>query len=133
MDIKKGDTIKVLYGKDSGKTGVVLSVLRKIEKVLVAGVNKVTKHIKGDGKTRKSEIVVVERPMPISKVMLVCPNCNKPARLGRERKGSGYVRVCKKCGKVMERIEEKKDVKKEVVKKDVTKEKSKSKKKESKK
>ncbi len=116
MDIKKGDTVKVLYGKDSGKTGLIISVLRKAEKVLVAGVNKVTKHIKGDGKTRKSEIVVIERPMPVAKVMIVCPNCNKPTRMGRERKENGYVRICKKCGKEMGTVVEK-EVKKTEVKK----------------
>lgn len=99
MNIKKGDTVKVLYGKDSGKNGVVLSVLAKLDKVLVGGINKVTKHIKGDGKKRKSEIVSIERPMPASKVMLVCTNCNKPTRVTTLRKGSGYVRVCKKCNK----------------------------------
>lgn len=99
MNIKKGDTVKVLYGKDSGKTGVVLSVLAKKDKVLVAGVNKVTKHVKGDGKTRKSEIVSIERPMPVAKMMLVCPNCDKPVRVSLKVEGSKSVRVCKKCGK----------------------------------
>lgn len=99
MNIKKGDTIKVLYGKDSGKTGEVLAVLPKTDKILVSGVNKVTRHVKGDGKKRKSEIVIVERPLTASKVMVICPNCKKPTRIGTQRKGAGYVRVCKQCGK----------------------------------
>lgn len=111
MNIKKGDTVKVLYGKDSGKTGIVVAVLRKKDMVLVDGVNKVTRHIKGDGKNRKSEIVKVERPMSSSKVMLVCPNCNKAARVKIERKGDGYVRICKKCNKEIENL-----VKKEIKK-----------------
>jgi large subunit ribosomal protein L24 len=123
MNIKKGDTVKVLYGKDSSKNGVVSAVLSKEEKVLVTGVNKVTKHIKGDGKNRKSEIVVVERPMPVAKVMLVCPNCNKPTRVKIERKGNGYVRVCKKCKKEIGSVvkEVKKEVKKETKSKKETK------------
>lgn len=126
MNIKTGDTIKVLYGKDANKTGTVVSVLRKSDKVLVAGVNKVTKHIKGDGKNRKSEIVVIERPMPVAKVMLVCPNCNKPTRVKSERKGDGYVRICKKCNKEMEVVKEVK--KTETKKEEVTKSKKVSKK-----
>ena len=120
MNIRKGDTVKVLYGKDSGKTGVVLFVLTKSEKVLVSGVNKVTKHIKGDGKKRKSEIVIIERPMPVAKLMLVCPNCNKASRIAIERKGTGYVRICKKCKKAFKepvKDEPKKEVKKEKVEK----------------
>lgn len=115
MNIKKGDTVKVLYGKDSSKSGVVSSVLRKEEKVLIAGLNKVTKHIKGDGKNRRSEIVTVERPVHVAKVMLVCPNCNKPTRVKLERKGTGYVRLCKKCNKEIGTVlkEAKKVVKKE--------------------
>ena len=112
MNIKRGDTVKVLYGKDSGKTGSVVSVLRKKDMVLVNGVNKVTRHVKGDGKTKKSEIVNVERPMNAAKVMLVCPNCNKPTRVKTERKGDGYVRICKKCKKEIENVI-KKEVKKE--------------------
>lgn len=118
MNIRKGDTVKVLYGKDSGKTGVVLFILTKSEKVLVSGVNKVTKHIKGDGKKRKSEIVNIERPMPVAKLMLVCPNCNKASRIAIERKGSGYVRICKKCKKEFKSItkeDQKKEVRKEKV------------------
>lgn len=123
MNIKKGDTVKVLYGKDSSKSGVVSAVLRKEDKVLVSGINKVTKHIKGDGKNRRSEIVTVERPLPVSKVMLVCPNCNKPSRVKIERKGSGYVRVCKKCKKEIGSVvkEAKKEVKKETKSKKETK------------
>lgn len=117
MNIKKGDTVKILYGKDSGKTGIVLSVLRKTEKILVSGLNKVTKHIKGDGKTRKSEIVNVERPMPVAKLMVVCPSCGKPTRVKNERKGDGYIRICKNCGKEFEskKVESKEETK--VVKK----------------
>ena len=129
MKIKKGDKVKVLYGKDSGKTGLVLAVLQKEAKVVVSEINKAVKHIKGDGKTKKSEIVSVERPMPISKVMVICPNCGKPTRVKVERKDSGYIRICKKCKKEFakgvavkeEKTETKKAVKKTAVKKVVKK------------
>lgn len=118
MNIKKGDTVKILYGKDSGKSGKVLSIIRKDDKVLVEGVNNVTKHVKGDGKTRKSEIVKVIRPVEASKVMLVCPNCNKPTRVSTKRNDNGYVRVCKKCKKEIGNVvKETKSVEKKEVKK----------------
>ena len=114
MRIKKGDKVKVLYGKDAGKTGSVLAILLKEKKVVVNEINKAVKHIKGDGKNKKSEIITVERPMPIAKVMVVCPNCNKPTRVKVERRDSGYVRICKKCKKEFAKgvvKEEKKEVK----------------------
>ncbi|MCK9368724.1 50S ribosomal protein L24 [Candidatus Dojkabacteria bacterium] len=118
MKIKKGDKVKVLYGKDAGKTGNVLAVLQKEKKVVVSEINKAIRHIKGDGKSKKSEIINVERPMPISKVMVICPNCSKPTRVKVERRESGYIRICKKCKKefakgiVKEEVKEKKEVKK---------------------
>lgn len=121
MKIRKGDTVKVLYGKDASKTGVVLTILKKKDMVLVSGVNKVTKHIKGDGKTRKSEIVTVERPMPVAKVMLISPETNKPTRVGIVRKGKGYARLDKKSGKEISAKKEVKEVKKETKSKKETK------------
>lgn len=99
MKIRKADTVKVLYGRDSGKTGKVLSVdLQKLE-VLVEGLNMYKKHIKGDGQTKKSEIVDVVRPMSLSKLSVVCPHCNKATRIGMKLEGKNYVRTCKKCTK----------------------------------
>lgn len=119
MNIKKGDTVKILYGKDAGKTGLVLSVSVKLGRVIVDGVNKYKKHIKGDGKQKKSEIIDVEKGLPLSKVILVCPNCNKSTRVKRERKGEGYIRICKRCNKefVQAKVVEKKEAVKKAVKK----------------
>ena len=109
MKIKKGDTIKMLYGKDSGKTGVVTLVNSKQGKVLVEGLNMFKRHVKGDGQTKKSEIVSVNRQIQTAKVMVVCPECSKTTRVGMKLEGKNYVRVCKKCGKTLD-----KKVKKEV-------------------
>lgn len=118
MKIRKGDTVKMLYGKDSGRQGTVVAVDTKEEKVVVEGLNLYKKHVKGDGRTRVSEIVNINKPVPVSKVMLICPECGKPTRVGYEIKGSKKVRVCKKCGKAMEikEKEEKKEEKKETKK-----------------
>lgn len=133
MKIKKGDNVKILYGKDNGKQGVVLAISNG--KVIVEGLNMYKKHVKGDGKDRKSEILTIAKPLDISKVMLVCPNCSKPTRVSLKRENGKVERICKKCGKVIEVIvkekevekEEKKEVKKSTVKK-VSKSKSKTKK-----
>lgn len=124
MKIKKGDTIKVLYGKDSGKRGLVVAIDAKTHQVVVEGINVYKKHLKGDGKTRTSEIVSIEKPMMTSKVMLVCPHCDKPTRVGIKKEGKNVIRVCKKCGKdivVAVKEEKKETAKKTTAKKPVKK------------
>lgn len=81
MKIKKGDTVKVLYGRDSGKIGKVLRVLRKDQKIVVDGVNMFKKHVKGDGQSKASEIITISKPLHSSKVMLIDPKDNKPTRV----------------------------------------------------
>ncbi len=113
MKIRKSDTVKILYGKDSGKTGKVVLVDPKNSKLVVEGVNVFKKHVKGDGQTRKSEIVNVMRPVASSKVALVCPHCGKPTRVVMTKEGNNFVRTCKKCGKGLDvkvaKVEEKKE------------------------
>lgn len=106
MKIKKGDTVKILYGKDAGKSGKVLKAVIKDSMVVVDGLNLVTKHLKGNGKDIKSEIVKIVKPIHISKVMLICPVCGKATRVKttRDEKGKS-VRICVKCGKVIANIE----------------------------
>lgn len=134
MNIRKGDKVKVLYGKDSGKTGNVVRILRKKMQVVVEGVNRYKKHVKGDGQTKKSEIVTVTRPLHMSKVMVVDPTSGKATRIGRKRSGKKYERVAMKTGKVMtavkkeaKKVEKKttKKVAKKTTKKKVTKKESK--------
>ncbi len=113
IKIKKNDIVKVLYGKDSGKTGKVLKVMSKENKVVVEGVNIFKKHLKGDGRQRQSEIVDLIKPMDMAKVMLVCPLCKKSTRVAME---TGE-RMCKKCNKKVDVVVEKKETKKSEVKK----------------
>lgn len=107
IKIKKGDTVKVLYGKDRGRRGTVVAIDPKKGKLIVEGLNLYKKHLKGDGKTRTSEILTIEKPFPLSKVMLVCPSCDKPTRVEIKQKGKEKVRVCKKCGKEISKNESK--------------------------
>jgi len=114
MKIKKGDTIKVLYGKDAGRRASVLAVNPKKNTVIVDGINMYKKHIKGDGREKTSEIVNIVKPMSLSKVMLVCPLCNKATRVGMKIEGDKKVRICKKCGKAIDEIKTEEKVTKKV-------------------
>lgn len=128
MKIKKGDTVKILYGKDSGKRGTVVALDVKNDKVVIEGMNLYKRHLKGDGRTRTSEILIVEKPYPVSKIMMICPVCDKSTRIGMKKEGEKTVRICKKCGKELV----KEAVKKTAVKKETVKKENNSKKKESK-
>ncbi|KKS37344.1 MAG: 50S ribosomal protein L24 [Candidatus Sungbacteria bacterium RIFCSPLOWO2_12_FULL_41_11] len=99
MKVKKGDNVKVISGKDRGKTAKVIKVFPKEDRILVEGVNMRKKHRKPRQQGKKGEIINLPAPMHVSNVMLVCPKCNQPTRVGYEKKDSGQKsRVCKKCG-----------------------------------
>lgn len=97
MNIKKGDQVKIMAGKDRGKTGTVLRVLRDAGRVSVDGVNMYKKHMKPKRQNQKGEIVSVVRPLAVANVQIVCRSCKKPARMGSRMEGSKKVRYCKRC------------------------------------
>lgn len=97
MKIIKGDNVKVLAGKDRGKTGVVSAAFPMTGKIAVEGVNKFKKNAKPKRQGEKGQLVEVSRPMLASKVMLICPSCKEPTRVGGRTEGSRKVRYCKKC------------------------------------
>lgn len=98
MKIKKGDKVKVLLGKDSGKTGTVQFILAKEKRVFVEGVNLYKRHVKKMGET-KGGIIDIPKPLDISNVALICPNCKKITRVGFKITGKEKIRICKKCKK----------------------------------
>ena len=98
MKIKKGDNVMVLSGNDKGKTGEVLEVIPKTEKIIVKGVNIRKKHTKPRKQGEEGGIIAVECAIHSSKVNIVCTKCNKPTRIGYEIKKDEKVRVCKRCG-----------------------------------
>ena len=102
LNVKKGDTVVVLSGKDKGKQGKVVTAMPKKGKVIVEGVNKVKRHTKPNVKAPQGGILVKEAPLHACKVMLVCPACNKPTRVGHNEVNGKNVRVCKKCGEVID-------------------------------
>lgn len=98
LHVKTGDNVQIISGKDKGKTGKVLEVSPKEEKVIVEGRNLCTKHVKPKRQGEVGGIVKAEAPLYACKVMPVCPKCNKATRVGNEVKGDKKVRVCKHCG-----------------------------------
>jgi len=98
MKIRSNDTVVVLSGKDKGKTGKVLRVDVKGQKVVVEGVNVATKHQAPRKQGQEGGIIKVETPIYASKVQVVCPNCGKATRVGHKIGAEGKTRCCKKCG-----------------------------------
>lgn len=102
MKIKKGDEVKVLVGKDKGKTGKVEKVFVREEKVLVPGVNQFKRHVKARSEKEKSEIKTITKPLLVANVALLCPKCHKPTRVGYSLEKDGKKRMCKKCKKTID-------------------------------
>lgn len=99
IHVRKKDTVMVVSGKDKGKIGEVLEVSPKSGKVLVKGVNVVTKHQKPSKANAQGGIMHKEAPIYSSKVMLYCNNCKSVTRISHKVLEDGAkVRVCKKCG-----------------------------------
>lgn len=98
MKLKKGDKVKVIRGKDNGKTGVVERVFSENDKVLIPEINQYKKHQKGRYGGQKSEIITLTKPLPIANVRLICPKCHEITRVGYLMEGEKKMRVCKKCG-----------------------------------
>lgn len=97
MKLKKGDLVKVIRGKDQGKTGKIEKVLSKSGKVLIAGVNQYKRHLKARSQRQPSEIATIIKPLPLVNIMCVCPKCHLPTRIGYMIEDSKKVRICKKC------------------------------------
>lgn len=99
LHVKKGDTVVMLSGKDKGKKGKILEVSPKEQKLIVEGLNMVTKHVKPRKQGDAGGIIKAESAMYACKVMAICPKCNKPTRLGHKIAADGTkTRNCKHCG-----------------------------------
>jgi len=98
MKIKKNDLVKMRSGKDRGKTGKVLAVSPTENKVVVEGLNMVKKHVRPRREGEKGQRLELPRKVVVSSVMLICPKCAKPARVGFRVSEDNKFRVCKKCG-----------------------------------
>ena len=101
MKIQKGDTVKILLGKDKGRTGEVTRSIPKSSKIIVKGLNLYKKNIK-PSQGSKGGIIEKERALVVSKVSLICPSCKKSARVSYQidKAGSKY-RICNKCKSIL--------------------------------
>lgn len=98
VHVKTGDEVIVLNGKYRGQKGKVLQVAPSEGKVIVEGINIITKHVKPRKMGEAGGLVKAESALYASKVQLVCPKCGKPTRVGHEIDKNGKkMRVCKKC------------------------------------
>jgi large subunit ribosomal protein L24 len=102
--IRKGDTVKILTGKDIGKTGTVHSVLPKKDRIIVTGINMIKKaQRRTPNITTQAGIIEREGSIHVSNVAMVCKNCGKLTRVSFRSVGEGEkARVCKKCGEVLD-------------------------------
>ena len=98
MRIKKGDTVQILSGNDKGKTGEVLEVIPKADKIVVKGANIRKKHVKPRKQGEEGGIISTECAIHSSKANVVCPKCNKATKIGYTKEKKEKVRGCKKCG-----------------------------------
>ena len=98
MRLKKGDTVKVLSGNDKGKTGEIIKIIPKTNKIIVKGVNVRKKHIKPRKQGEEGGIIPTECAIHSAKVNIVCPKCGKATKIGYDEEKGEKVRVCKKCG-----------------------------------
>ncbi len=105
LNIRKDDTVVVLSGEDKGKRGKVIKVLPDQGKVIVQGVHMIKKHQRPTASVREGGIVEREAPIYESKLMVVCPNCGSPTRISHKKTEDGTnVRICKKCGEIIDKI-----------------------------
>src|SRR5687767_8507182 len=102
MDVRKGDKVRVIAGKDRSGEGRVIQAFPQAGTVLVEGVNRIKKHTKITSTQRGAQsggIVTQEAPVDVSNVQVVCPGCDTPSRIGHRTDDEGRSRrVCKRCG-----------------------------------
>ncbi len=101
--VKKGDIVKVIAGNDRGKRGEVMRVFPEKGRIIVKGVNIITKHQRPTARQREGGIIEREGPIHISNVLVICPACDRPTRVGFEILETGEkMRKCKQCGETFE-------------------------------
>lgn len=102
-NVKKGDTVKVLSGREKGKTGKVLSVNPEAHTVIVEKINFVKRHSRPTQQAPQGGIIEREAPLQLSNVNVVCAKCDAPVRIRHKVLDDGKkVRVCSKCGEVLD-------------------------------
>lgn len=103
INLKKDDKVKVIAGKDKGKIGKVIRVIRKNNRVLVENVNIMKRHSKPTSQNKQGGIIESEAPIHYSNIMLMCNKCMAPVRIKMQRLEDGEkMRVCRKCDEIID-------------------------------
>lgn len=103
MKIRKGDTVVIIAGKDSGKKGKVRRALPDEDRAIVEGLNMIKRHSRARRATRQAGIIELEAPIHVSNVMLICDKCGNPTRIGYRFLDDGKkVRICSSCREVID-------------------------------
>ena len=102
MKIKTNDKVKVLSGKDAGKTGKIIQVFPREGKVVVEGVNVMKKTMRANKKGEKGQVIELSGPLYSSKVALVCSKCDQVTRVGYKTDTESKKRVCRKCKELID-------------------------------
>jgi large subunit ribosomal protein L24 len=97
LSIRTGDKVRVIAGKDKGKESKVLRVYPYKQRIVIERVNMIKKATRPTQRNPSGGILEIEGPIHVSNVMLVCPKCSQPTRIGRKREDGSRIRVCKKC------------------------------------
>jgi large subunit ribosomal protein L24 len=102
--IKKNDKVKIIAGKEKGKIGKVLKIIRKSRRLIVENANMVKRHTRAGGPSRQGGIIEKESPLDFSNVMLLCDKCMQNIRIKmKELEDGKKVRVCRKCGEILDK------------------------------
>ncbi len=103
LKVKKGDVVKVIAGNDRGKRGEVMKVLLEGERLIVKGVNIITRHQRPTARQREGGIIEREGTIHVSNVLVICPSCDRPTRVGFKISETGEkMRACKQCQETFE-------------------------------
>jgi len=99
LTVRKGDKVRVIAGKDKGKEGKVLRAMPEKQRIVVENVAMMKKATRPSQRNQQGGIIEMEGTIHVSNVMLMCPSCGEPTRAARRRVDGSRIRVCKKCGK----------------------------------
>ena len=102
LSIKKGDSVLVVSGSSKGKTGKIMRTIPSSGRVIVEGINLRKRHVRPKKEGEKGQTVMVPSPIHASNVRMVCSACSRKTRVGHTLQDGKKVRVCKKCGHILE-------------------------------
>jgi large subunit ribosomal protein L24 len=100
--IKKDDLVEVNTGEEKGRRGRVLEIIPDKNQAIIEGINLVKKHQRARSQTKPSGIVTVPGPLHVSNLVLICPKCGKKVKIRKDKIENRRVRICKKCGEIIE-------------------------------